>query len=100
MLNRPIKILCACGSGIATSTMIVSKLNALLQDNGVDAEVKKTTFASLPSDVPSFRPDMILTSSNIPNEYDVPMICGIAYLTGMGKSQLDEQIMETINSME
>ncbi|MBR0309235.1 MAG: PTS sugar transporter subunit IIB [Mogibacterium sp.] len=100
MLNRPVKILCACGSGIATSTMIVSKLTALLDDNNVDAEVKKTTFAALPTDVMSVNPDLILTSSNIPNEYDVPMICGLAYLTGVGKAQLDEQILEAIKNME
>jgi len=28
------------------------------------------------------------------------MICGLAYLTGVGKAQLDEQILEAIKNME
>ena len=45
---RRIKVLVACGSGIATSSIAVYKVETLCKSIGVDAQIVKTTIKEIP----------------------------------------------------
>ena len=89
-------ILCACGSSVATSTMVAAKVTALLKQNNIEATIKKTTYADLDKDIVALKPDLVITTTNLKRDLGVPCLIGIAYLTGIGKKELDKQILEII----
>jgi galactitol-specific phosphotransferase system IIB component len=44
-------VLCACGSSIATSTLMASRLVDLFKQNNMDVSIKKTSYADLDKDI-------------------------------------------------
>ena len=42
---RKIKVLVACGAGIATSTVVMKRIEDLLQDNNIEADVEQIKIA-------------------------------------------------------
>ena len=42
---REIKVLVACGAGIATSTVVMKRIEDLLQDNNIEADVEQIKIA-------------------------------------------------------
>lgn len=97
MVRGRYTILCACGSSIATSTVMASKVKDLLSQRGVDADIKKTTYAVLDKDVMALKPDLVITSTDIKRDLGVPTLVGLAFLTGIGKAELNKKILETLN---
>ncbi|HHY70381.1 MAG TPA: PTS galactitol transporter subunit IIB [Thermoanaerobacterales bacterium] len=97
MVKGRYTILCACGSSIATSTVMASKVKDLLKQHGCDANIKKTTYAVLDKDVAALKPDLVITSTDIKKDLGVPTLVGLAFLTGVGKAELGKKILETLN---
>ncbi|MDD4146100.1 MAG: PTS sugar transporter subunit IIB [Clostridia bacterium] len=97
-MAKSYSIICACGSSIATSTLVASKLKALLQENNIEATIKKTSYADLEKDIAVIKPDLVLTTTNLKRDLGVPCLIGIAYLTGVGKAELDRKILEVLKS--
>jgi PTS system galactitol-specific IIB component len=89
-------ILCACGSSVATSTLVASKLDALLKQNNREATIKKTSYADLDKDIVTLKPDLVITTTNLKRDLGVPCLIGIGYLTGIGKAELERKILEII----
>lgn len=85
------KILVACGAGIATSTVVCDKVEKLVKENKIDATIvqcKIAEVASLQGDA-----DLIVTTTILPREYDIPAIKATAYITGINAKALDEKIL-------
>lgn len=93
-------ILCACGSSIATSTMVAAKLEDLLKKNNLEATIKKTTYGELEKDVKQLNPDLILSSTNLKTDFGVPCLMALSYLTGVGKAKLDGEILAILKGKE
>ena len=100
MQNVCYNILCACGSSIATSTVMASKLTDLLKENNIDATIKKTTYASLENDIALSKPDLVVTSTDLKRDLGVPVVVGLAYLTNIGKNELNKKILDTLKSVK
>ena len=79
------KIVVACASGVATSQAVASKVNRLLKEN-VDAAVKAVNIRSLDTELRDSVAYISITKTT--KEYPVPVINGIAFLTGV--KQADE----------
>lgn len=45
------RILVACGNGIATSTVVATKIRNYLTENGIDAETTQTKLMEVPGKV-------------------------------------------------
>lgn len=97
---KKLKIICACGSSIATSTIMASNVNDLLESKGYSADIKKTTYSSLDEDIKSFQPDLVLTSTNITVNAGVPVLLGLPYLTGVGKKDLEKKILDIVGGIK
>lgn len=100
MQNVCYNILCACGSSIATSTVMAAKLSDMLKENDIEATIKKTTYASLESDIALTKPDLVLTSTDLKKDFGVPVVVGLAYLTNVGKNELNQKILDTLKSVK
>ena len=80
------KIVVACASGVSTSQAVASKVNRLLKENHVDAAVKAVNIRSLDTELRDSVAYISITKTT--KEYPVPVINGIAFLTGV--KQADE----------
>ncbi|MCI6703814.1 MAG: PTS sugar transporter subunit IIB [Erysipelotrichaceae bacterium] len=88
------RIIVACGSGIATSTIVNSKLTELLQSHNIQFELIQCSINEIDSYVDNA--DLIVSSMQIMKTYPIPKITGIAYLTGVGEEALNQQILEIL----
>lgn len=89
------KIIVACGSGVATSQTVASKIGRLLKEKGYSADIEAIDIKSLRHHIGSA--DAYVSIVKTKDEFNIPVFNGIAFLTGMGMSQELEKIIEFIN---
>lgn len=92
------KILVACGNGIATSTVVASKIEEYLAENNVKAQIDKTKLLEVRSSGNDY--DLVVTTGTFGGELNVPIINGMSLLTGINQEATLEEILETLNNME
>lgn len=95
MAKRKLTVLAVCGSGVVSSSMIAQKLEDILSPLGVRAEVIGLLPTSVESYVERGGIDFVVTTSPIPGEINVPVIKGVALLTGFGEDAVIEEIKQT-----
>ncbi len=90
------KIVVACGAGIATSTVAIQKLKAGFEKRGLLNQVSFTqcTVAELPRKVEGH--DMVVTTAQFTQSVDIPVISGLAFITGIGVDKLMDEIVEKL----
>ncbi|MEK2554397.1 PTS sugar transporter subunit IIB [Lactiplantibacillus plantarum] len=91
------KILVACGSGIATSTVARNKLEEDLQDRGINMSqisMNQTSIPQIPSMVSEY--DVIVTTARYKEDVGVPVINGLSFLTGIGEDAAVDKIVEAL----
>lgn len=91
------RIYICCGTGIATSTVISKKVNEMLKENNIAADISQCRITEVVSKVQTLKPDLIISSAQIITDLgDVPVIVGRAFLTGVNKQQVINQIIEIL----
>ncbi|MCG8485173.1 MAG: PTS sugar transporter subunit IIB [Clostridia bacterium] len=90
------KILIACGTGICTSTMATKKLMAGLERKGkenhvITVQCKVSELASKANDY-----DLIISTTQVPSGIKVPVVQGVAFLTGVGVDKVVDEIIEIL----
>lgn len=90
------KIIVACGSGVATSQTVASKVNRLLKERKVDAEVEAVDLKSVDRYMNSSVAYIAITKTN--KEYPIPVINGITFLTGVGMEQELQRLIDAVNN--
>jgi len=83
-------VLVACGTGIATSTVVAERVKKLLEDNGIKADVIQCKIA----EVASKGADLLVTTSILPRTYSFPVVNAMGYLTGIGTEKIDNEIIK------
>lgn len=92
-------ILVACGTSIATATVVAEKLREGLKKYGIEAEITKCKASEVNFYLKMRKPDVIVHTTPVPPT-DVPSFPGHAFLTGMGEKELLEKIAQTILSLK
>lgn len=89
-------IVFVCATGIATSTAVAEKvMNYLEKEKGLkNISYTQTNVASIKSSVDNA--DLVVATTNIPYELNIPVIRGLAFLTGIGEKKVLDDIYETI----
>lgn len=89
-------IVFVCATGIATSTAVAEKvMNYLEKEKGLNnISYTQTNVASIKSNIDNA--DLVVATTKIPYEIDVPVIRGLAFLTGIGEQKVLDNIYETI----
>lgn len=88
------RIVVACGSGVATSEMVALKIGRLLRDAGVDAEVHAVEMSELDDALEDA--DVFVPVVRTDEEYDVPVVNGVAFLTGMNQDEEFAKLLDLI----
>ncbi len=89
------RVIVACGSGVATSQMVASKVARLLKEKRVNAVVDAVDIKSIATHIKQCDVYIAITAPTV--DYPVPVLNGIAFLTGMG---MDKELDKLINLLK
>ena len=88
------RVLVACGTGIATSTVVCKRVEDLLKNNGIDAEVIQCKIAEIGTY--EEQADLLVTTTIPSREYKIPVVKAVNYLTGMQTEKTDQEILSAL----
>lgn len=91
------KVLIACGSGVATSTVIANRVKVLLEENHYNVKVEQVKVVEVEKMAPDF--DLIVASTQIPSTVETPYVFAINYLTGVNKEGTDKEILDRMKEI-
>lgn len=95
-MARPKRIYVACGSGVATSQTVASKISSLVEEDGLPATVEAVDIKSLESIIDQC--DIYVSIVGAALSVNKPTINGLAFLTGMGMDEEYEKLKGFINA--
>lgn len=87
-------VLVACGTGIATSTVVSEAVGKIAKENKLDVEVVQCKITEVPGYVE--RASLLVTTTIVKQEYPFPIINARAFLTGIGLDAVKAQILEEL----
>jgi PTS system galactitol-specific IIB component len=88
------KVIVACGSGVATSQTVASKVSRLLKERGVEADVEAVDIKSLKQYLKTA--DAYVSVVKTDDKFSVPVFNGVSFLTGMGQDAELEKLIAAI----
>ncbi|WP_088810565.1 MULTISPECIES: PTS sugar transporter subunit IIB [Listeria] len=88
------KVIVACGSGVATSQTVASKVDRILKEKGVSAVVEAVDIKSLEQHIRTSDVYIAITKAN--KSFDIPTLNGIAFLTGMGMEEETTKLLAAL----
>lgn len=89
------KVLIICGTGVATSTVVASKVRDHLQAKGITATVEQGKVMDLLQGGQSA--DLIVATTDIPSSVEIPVIRALPLLTGVGQEAVLEEISDQLS---
>jgi PTS system galactitol-specific IIB component len=95
-MAQPKRILVSCGTAIATSTVVAKAIEEAMQERGIKVvtrQCKASEIRGLAADA-----DLIVTTTPVPADLGVPVIQTLAFLTGIGKEDVLNQITDILQS--
>ncbi len=88
------RVVVACGTGMATSTMMAEKVRNLLDKNHIDYTLSQCQLSEL--DSYKGNADLFVTAMKITTDYGVPVVVGTAFLAGIGEKAAEEKIIKIL----
>lgn len=88
------KVIVACGGAVATSTVAANKIRELLKEKNIPADVSQCRVSELKSK--ASEADLIVTTAKVDRDYGVPIIHGIAFISGVGVDKTKQQILDVL----
>jgi PTS system galactitol-specific IIB component len=90
------RILLACGTAVATSTVVTNRLNDAMKKRGLTGKYtcSQCKIAEIPSKVANF--DILIVNAKVPPSVTIPTINGFPLLTGIGAEKVWDEIAELI----
>lgn len=95
-MTQPKRILVACGTAIATSTVVARAIEEALATRGIKAVTRQCKAAEVPSLASGY--DLIVTTTPVPKDVGIPVIQTLAFLTGIGKEAAIEEIVKALQT--
>lgn len=89
------KVYVACGGAVATSTVAAERIRELLKDNGINADVQQCRISELDSKKDDA--DLFVTTARVTKDYDVPVVHGVSFVTGINMEKTEEEIVNILS---
>lgn len=95
---KKIRVLVACGAGIATSTVVMKKVEELFKRQNIPVDIVqiKISEAAAKQD----QADLLISTTMLPTSYKIPAIKAMAFLTGIGTEKLENEIIEAVKALQ
>lgn len=94
--GKPKVILVACGTAIATSTVVAISIEEALKDRGIPVVTRQCKTAEVSGRLEGV--DLIVTTTSLSGNFGVPVIQTLAFLTGIGKQDAIEKIVNALQN--
>ena len=89
------KVLVACGNGIATSTVVASKIREACEENGIAVSTTQCKLLEVESKAEDF--DILVTTGKFTGgRVNIPVVGAISLLTGIGEEATLEEIVNLL----
>ena len=88
------KIVLACGSGVATSSVVAKKVSDLLDANGFEGAYTIVQCAIAEAAANCGDADLLVATTVAPEGITCAYVSGVPFLTGMGKADAEKQILD------
>ena len=99
--NEKRRLIVACGSGVATSQTIASKVKSMLEEDGISYPIEAVDYKSIKTELKDAsiylyiaKPDDDILEQA--ETLGVNVFAGVPFLTGMGVDEIYEQIKELV----
>jgi len=76
------KVLVACGTAIATSTVVAKKLEEKLRALGIEVKIDQCKASEVSSKVASY--DLVVSTTEVDDTKGKPLVRTLSFLTGIG----------------
>lgn len=94
-----VNIIVACGSGIATSTVVEQRLKEIAEENNLDVKLTKTPMSGLDGMLADA--DLVVVTSRFQSDNkDVEILSGTSLLTGIGDDIFIEKFVDTVKKLQ
>ena len=87
-------VIVSCGTAIATSTVAAKAIEEACKAAGISVVTKQCKAAEIKNFVDGA--DLIVTTSQVRFDPGIPVINGLAFLTGIGKDKVIEEIIDAL----
>lgn len=94
---RPKVVLVACGTAVATSTVVAVAISEACKAAGIPVQTRQCKASEVP--ILAKDCDLIVTTTPVPKDLGKPVIQGLAFLTGIGKDQVLQQILDALKQV-
>ncbi len=88
------QVLVACGAGIATSTVVNGAIEDMAKENNLQVDLVQIKIAEVGGYVDTA--DLLVTTAMTKKEYPFPVINAQSFLTGIGKEDTKQKILEEL----
>jgi len=96
-MGAPVKILVACGSGVATSTVAVQEVKEILKEANITADIVHCSLAEIP--VKEDYVDIILTTNNYKKACSKPVLSVFGLIAGLNVEKIKTDIIALCNEV-
>ena len=92
------KILVACGTAVATATVVARKMEELLKQRGYDVIIDQCKAAEAHTKLKNV--DLIVTTTPVFNVGEIPVVQTLSFLTGVGIEADIDKIISLLKGAE
>lgn len=94
------RVLVACGTAIATATVVAQKVRDIAKEAGIPVSVTQCKASEVRGRAMVFKPHIIVATTTVPTDLGIPVIKGVAFLSGIGMEGVKAQILEALQKEE
>ena len=91
------RIIVACGSGVATSQTVASKVERLLKADNGDATIEAVDIKSIKHTIK--QADIYISIVKEDTDWGIPVFNGVAFLTGIGQDAEYKKLLAAIDEV-
>lgn len=95
-MNGKKRVLVACGTAIATATVVAGKVKEIGKEIGVPVDVVQCKASEVRSKIDTFNPHLIVATTTVPDNLGVPVLNGVPFLSGAGADELKQKIRDEL----
>lgn len=97
-MARPVKLLIACGSGIATSSIAAGEVQRICDENGIDIQILKTNMQGITS--MQHNADIVLCTNNYKGKLEKPYLSVFGLIAGINVPKITEDLLRLIQDVQ
>ena len=95
-MAKPKTVLVACGTAVATSTVVAHSILEEMNKRGIKVNVRQCKASEIPGLAASA--DLIVSTTPVPKSVTKPVIVTLAFLTGQGKAEILDKIEQALKA--